>query len=92
LNGYQKGKCFYCFADIYLEGLAIPDVDHFFPHVLKVVGFDGIDGVWNLVLACQQCNRGIGGKSDRVPTLHLLERLHLRNEFLIESHHPLRDR
>jgi hypothetical protein len=91
LNGYQKGKCFYCFSDIYLEGALVPDVDHFFPHVLKVVGFNGVDGVWNLVLACQECNRGVGGKSDRVPTLQLLERLHRRNEFLIESHHPLRE-
>jgi hypothetical protein len=30
LNGYQKGKCFYCFADLQLNGTEVPDVDHFF--------------------------------------------------------------
>src|SRR5262249_9609874 len=48
LNGYQKGRCFYCFADISLVGGAddLADVDHFFPHRLK--GFrvaDPVDGV-----------------------------------------------
>ena len=37
LNGYQKGKCFYCFIGISIESgnddLAY--VDHFLPHVLK---------------------------------------------------------
>ena len=37
------------------------------------------------------CNRGPGGKFGRVPSIDLLARLHTRNEFLIESHHPLRD-
>ena len=55
-------------------------------------GFDvPLDGVWNLVLACRRCNRGAGGKSARVPKQPLLERLSRRNEFLIESHHPLRE-
>lgn len=93
LSGYQKGKCFYCFDDIHSTNEATtPDVDHFFPHRLKQHGFGAmIDGVWNLVLACQRCNRGVGGKSDKLPTLRLLERLAHRNEFLIESHHPLRE-
>jgi hypothetical protein len=29
LNGYQKGKCFYCFSDLQLGGSHRPDVDHF---------------------------------------------------------------
>jgi len=94
LNGYQKGKCFYCFTDIYIDvsSSLYPDVDHFFPHTLKQQGFSGIiDGIWNLVLSCQKCNRGAGGKFDRIPTIRLLERLHRRNEFLISSHHPLRE-
>ncbi len=66
-------------------------MDHFFPHALKSAGLLGLDGVWNLLLACPRCNRGVGGKSDRVPTLRLLERLSTRNEFLIASHHPLRE-
>jgi hypothetical protein len=93
LNGYQKGRCFYCHGvlDISSEGTDT-DVDHFFPHVLKHYGFGAlVDGVWNLVLACRSCNRGQDGKSARLPSLHLLERLHDRNEFLILSHHPLRE-
>ncbi|HJY81014.1 MAG TPA: hypothetical protein VKK81_08030 [Candidatus Binatia bacterium] len=43
------------------------------------------------MLACPGCNRGVGGKADRVPSLRLLERLSRRNEYLIESHHPLRE-
>ena len=92
LNGYQKGFCFYCFAEISLDGGdRASDVDHFFPHVLKQVGFAGVDGIWNLVLSCKECNRGAGGKFDRVPAGRLLARLHRRNEFLIQSHHPLRE-
>ena len=50
-----------------------------------------LDGVWNLVLACRRCNRGVGGKFAHVPKLRFLERLSRRNEFLIKSHHPLRE-
>jgi len=92
LSGYQKGHCFYCFEGLSLAGPEPPDVDHFFPHTLKSVGVGTrIDGVWNLVLACRRCNRGVAGKFDLVPSLRLLERLNTRNEFLIASHHPLRD-
>lgn len=96
LNGYQKGKCFYCSSPISIlpGNNALADVDHFFPHVLA--SLDGsfapwINGVWNLVLACTDCNRGTKGKSARIPDLRLLERLHFRNEYLISSHHPLRE-
>ena len=92
LNGYQKGACFYCFREIQLNGAARPEVDHFFPHILKHAGIGSIlDGIWNLVLACRQCNSGIDGKSARVPCEKLLYRLSRRNEFLIGSHHPLRE-
>lgn len=92
LNGYQKGRCFYCFASISTEGGTDgADVDHFFPWTLRAYLAGNIDGVWNLVLSCRACNRGEGGKFDRVPSLSLIERLHTRNEFLITSHHPLRE-
>ena len=92
LSGYQMGHCFYCFEPFSLTGPEPPDIDHFFPHTLKSVGLGiRIDGIWNLVLACRRCNRGVAGKSDHVPTLRLLERLNTRNEFLIASHHPLRE-
>ena len=68
------------------------DVDHFFPHVLgRKVRDVNFDGVWNLVLACRDCNRGEGGKFTRIPELRYLDRLYRRNEYLILSHHPLRE-
>jgi hypothetical protein len=92
LSGYQKGHCFYCFDSFSLTSAESPDIDHFFPHSLKVSGLGRlIDGVWNLVLACRRCNRGVAGKFNRVPGIRLLERLSTRNEFLIASNHPLRD-
>ena len=94
LNGYQKGKCFYCYKNISIEqgNENSCDVDHFFPHVLgRIFTNINFDGVWNLVLACQNCNRGVSGKFELIPTLALLERLHARNNFFIDSHHPLRE-
>lgn len=93
LNGYQQGRCFYCSAPItVVQGESLADVDHFFPHALRPTELGhAINGVWNLVLACRSCNRGQGGKSARVPHENLLARLHARNEFLIGSHHPLRE-
>lgn len=94
LNGYQKGKCFYCYRDINVtvDDEKECDVDHFFPHVLQRQMLDiNLDGVWNLVLACPECNRGVNGKFAKIPQIKYLERLHKRNEFLISSHHPLRE-
>ena len=94
LNGYQKGRCFYCFREISINSGSdeLADVDHFFPHKLNYCAEDKpINGVANLVLACKDCNRGVGGKFDRLPSISLLERLYHRNEYLIKSHHPLRE-
>ena len=71
LNGYQKSRCFYCFKEISISSAddLLADVDHFFPHLLKPqVAMAGccrpvnVDGVWNLVLSCSECNRGESGK------------------------------
>lgn len=95
LNGYQKGACFYCFRSINVgEGKSDADVDHFFPFVLvdrASIPSRVINGVWNLVLACRECNRGVGGKFEKLPTEDYLYRLQTRNDFLIDSHHPLRE-
>lgn len=93
LNGYQKGKCFYCFDDINVteDETNTCDVDHFIPHTLQQYTEANLDGVWNLVLSCQNCNRGDNGKFAKVPALKYLERLSKRNDFLISSHHPLRE-
>jgi CRISPR/Cas system Type II protein with McrA/HNH and RuvC-like nuclease domain len=93
LNGYQKGKCFYCDAAIFIDNNLNADVDHFFPHKLKYLPEIGsvVDGIWNLVLSCIDCNRGVDGKFDKLPSLPLLIKLSHRNEYLIKSHHPLRE-
>lgn len=94
LNGYQKGRCFYCFRDISIDSSNknFADVDHFFPHVLRQCDpTKPVNGVSNLVLACTDCNRGENGKFDKLPSIPLLERLYNRNEYLITSHHPLRE-
>ena len=89
LNGYQRGRCFYCDEE---TPLAAIDVDHFFPWVLKERRYmPDADCVWNLVLACQRCNRGEQGKLARVPVAALIKRLHERNNWLTDSHHPLRE-
>ena len=86
LNSYQKGRCFYCGTEIALETSAanIAHVDHFVPRVLQRLDTVqvNLNGVWNLVLACRDCNLS---KSSRVPSVRLLERLHRRNEHLIGS-------
>ena len=94
LNGYQKGRCFYCYREISIVSgnNDIAEVDHFFPHMLKQCDSQKpIDGIANLVLACQEYNRGQQGKFNRLPSVELLERLFNRNEYLITSHHPLRE-
>ena len=50
-----------------------------------------LDDVWNLVLACSVCNRGLAGKFHRLAHGDFLERLWQRNERLISSHHSLRE-
>ena len=68
LNGYQRGKCFYCNRQIHIETWTLreerAEVDHFFPHVLQRKGDIDVDldQAWNLVLACNKCN---GGSDER---------------------------
>jgi hypothetical protein len=91
LNGYQKGKCFYSYQDISIKSgdPKVCQVDHFLPHTNKKAhSAEGanINGVWNLVLADAETN---GDKSALIPEIQFLERLYNRNEFYIESKHPL---
>ena len=48
LNGYQKGRCFYCFKPISLApgDAALADVDHFIPWAARHE-VSNINGVWN---------------------------------------------
>lgn len=90
LNGYQKGKCFYSFQDISINNAEnLCEVDHFIPHLsLRIMDNPpiNINGVWNLVLAEKAVNRD---KSSKLPEKKYLERLFNRNEFYIDSKHPL---
>lgn len=91
LNGYQDGKCFYCCNDLSIVTSSenICHVDHLLPHANKRQHLPAnINGVWNLVLACSDCN-GAGEKGARTPDRRFLEKLHDRNEHYISSKHPL---
>ncbi len=90
LNGYQKGRCFYCFGHISTESGSsdLADVDHVIPWLARDL-VPTINGIWNLVLACQHCNRV--EKSALLPELFFLERLHARNEYFINSHLPIKE-
>ena len=92
LNGYQKGRCFYCFKPISLVpgDAELTDVDHFIPWAARDE-VANINGVWNLVLSCQCCNRGEAGKFAHLPSRKLLQRLHMRNEYFIQSKLPLHE-
>lgn len=96
LNGYQKGKCFYCFKPISIESKQINtcDVDHVIPMSVQFGStYDlQLNEIWNLVLACQECNRWEhGGKSGHMPLQKFIQRLYKRNEYFIESNHPLKE-
>lgn len=91
LNGYQKGKCFYSYQDISINNRDqnLCAVDHFLPHANKLAHTNegiNINGVWNLVLADNSINID---KKAKIPEKRFLERLYNRNEFYIESKHPL---
>ncbi len=91
LNGYQKGKCFYCCDDISIVSGSenVCHVDHLLPHANKRQHLPAnINGVWNLVLSCSHCN-GASEKGVRTPARRFLEKLHTRNEYYISSKHPL---
>jgi hypothetical protein len=93
LNGYQKGKCFYSFLNIsIIQGSSeICHVDHFLPHMNKQKHSENganINGVWNLVLAHSSMN-STKEKGAKVPNIKYLDRLFNRNEFYINSKHPL---
>ncbi|MBE2189002.1 MAG: HNH endonuclease [Candidatus Kapabacteria bacterium] len=91
LNGYQKGKCFYSNYEISINkgDQNLCAVDHFLPHQNKMIHANegvNINGVWNLVLADSSINLD---KKAKIPEKRFLARLFNRNEFYIESKHPL---
>jgi 5-methylcytosine-specific restriction endonuclease McrA len=92
LNGYQKGHCFYCYTPIEItSGSPLTgQVDHVFPWSAgPIIGGAQWTASGNLVLACARCNSW-HEKSNRPPHERYVQRLSVRNEFLIASYHPLR--
>jgi hypothetical protein len=90
IDGFQYGRCFYCHEP--LGDLNGPDihVDHVFPFKWMTTGSwrgPDLNGVWNLVLAHELCNRK---KWFRNPTDDEIRRLIARNDAIAESPVPLR--
>lgn len=51
-----------------------------------------LNGLWNLVLTYQECNRGEQNRNfTRVPHGSLLERLYKGNEYLFKSNQPFKE-
>ncbi len=96
---YQKGLCFYCNRpiNIFAQNLEkdFPDVDHFMPlSILERSDTAGAspNGVWNLVVACCDCNRGTQGKFTAFPSVKYFKKLKDRNLLFSEEHnHSLRN-
>ena len=104
LLSYQHGRCFYCGGKINKNVDSnhdtFPDVDHFFSRSLLIREKNlgnldkniNPDGVWNLVISCKKCNRGEGGKFDRIPDKIFFDKLLKRNIWFIEEHkHSLKN-
>jgi hypothetical protein len=75
LEGLDENRCFYC-DRLFSENVR-PSVDHVLPWSFLLA-----DPLWDLVLACMQCNIA---KSDRLPERRFIDRLVERN--VIRSHH-----
>lgn len=78
IEGYQRGRCFYCGEELYDI-----EVDHVIPYSAMLH-----NKPWNLVLAHSDCNQN---KSDNIPPKYYINNLIVRNEYLIQSDHPLKD-
>lgn len=96
---YQKGYCFYCRRKLdpsaSSQSSSFPDVDHFFPiKFLNEQNLQGhfsanFNGLWNLVIACKDCNRGTDGKFTQIPEPIFFNALVSRNEYFAEEHKHL---
>ena len=69
LEGLNEDRCFYC-DRIFSETMR-PSVDHVLPWSFLLA-----DPLWDLVLACMECNLA---KSDRLPERQFMDRLVERN-------------
>ena len=95
LMGYQRGSCFYCgrFISTQVRAKDVCHVDHVFPRDLWKKTSDPyfyqVEAIWNHVLSCSTCN-GSSEKTNKIPSPWIVERLLERNNYYVESHHPLK--
>lgn len=94
LMPYQKGACFYCNKRLGAieqdhHSHNFPDVDHFIPfkyrHRMSFADV-GINGIWNLVVACRDCNRGTNGKFEQIASDKHYTKLLARNLCALQEH------
>mgnify|MGYP001175942547 FL=1 len=83
LSGYQDDKCFLC-GDSYLDDIQKTHVDHLIPRDIRQK-----DELWNLEVAHDFCNQN---KSDDMPHRRYIEKIIKRNEAVMASEHPLRQK
>lgn len=96
---YQHGNCFYCNKRLNTFAISsdsdFPDVDHFVAHSYfnrPDMNLVNPDSIWNLVIACKDCNRGQDGKFERIPSLKFQQKLINRNVLFTEEHrHSLKN-
>lgn len=97
---YQHGRCFYCNRildkNVDKEEKNFPEVDHVIPHSAfnRYMALQNINsnGIWNLVIACKDCNRGDSGKFDAPPDQLFYENLIERNVLFTQEHkHSLKN-
>ena len=81
LQGYQGNACFYCAEEV--DGSDF-HVDHVLPRMVM-----NHDQIWNLVLAHSYCNQS---KSDKLVGKHFMEKLIFRNENIMGSNHPWKNK
>ena len=81
LQGYQGNTCFYCAEKIEENDY---HVDHVLPRAVL-----NHDQIWNLVLAHSYCNLS---KSDKLVSKHFMEKLIFRNENIMGSNHPWKNK
>ena len=81
LSTYQEDKCFLC-GDSYQDEPT--EVDHLIPHDIMLH-----DELWNLEVAHDFCNQN---KDDDMPHRRYIEKIIKRNEAVMASEHPLRQK
>jgi len=97
---YQHARCFYCNKQLNTYAKSdehdFPDVDHVIPFSAfnNQIFSDEINSnvIWNLVIACQECNRGNKGKFNSPPDRIYFEKLIDRNILFTQEHkHSLKN-